>query len=131
MKSLLKKILFILTQRVLRRYNPTVIGITGSVGKTTAREAISNLLSRKYTVRKNSKNLNNEFGVPISVLNISQPIGFFGKLRFCGGLIKNTLAAFGLSLSSYPEIVILELGADHPGDIAYLTQMLKPDIAII
>ena len=59
MHHLLKLILKILAKRAILRYKPIVIGITGSVGKTTTKEAVFAVLSRKFWVRKNEKNYNN------------------------------------------------------------------------
>jgi len=56
MHKLLKFILKIIAKRVINRYQPTVIGITGSVGKTVAKDAIFTVLSRKFYARKTEKN---------------------------------------------------------------------------
>ncbi|NQU83231.1 MAG: hypothetical protein HQ536_00820, partial [Parcubacteria group bacterium] len=64
MRTTLQKILRRLSSSVLKKYKPEVVGITGSVGKTGAKEAIYAVLSSKYKVRRNSGNYNNEIGVP-------------------------------------------------------------------
>ena len=58
--QLLEKILRLMAKAVLWRYRPTIVGVTGSVGKTSTKEAIFAVLSTKYRVRRNEKNYNNE-----------------------------------------------------------------------
>lgn len=122
MRKLLQLFLKLLTKRVLARYQPTVIGITGSVGKTSAKEAVYTVLYRKFFVRKTEDNKNNEFGVPMTVLGIGP------TLR---GLLKAIWLTYGVPRGRYPKILILELGADRPGDISYLTEMVRPQIAVV
>lgn len=131
MRLLLNKILRILAKRVINRYKPIVIGITGSVGKTTAREAVYAVLSSQFTVRQNKKNYNNELGVPMTVLNIDPEIfGFIARLRLAVDILRAGYLAFGIK-QDYPKILVLELAADKPGDIAYLVDMVRPQIGIV
>ncbi len=122
MRSILKIILKILAKRVLVRYRPIVIGITGSVGKTMTKEAIYAVLHRNFFVRKTADNNNNEFGVPMTVLGMSPTIA---------GLAKSFWLAYGPKVRQYPNVLILELAADRPGDIRYLTEMVRPEIAVV
>ncbi len=128
MKKLLKKILRALASAILRKYNPDVIAITGSVGKTSTKEAIFIVLEQKFNVRKNIKNYNNEIGIPLTII---------GKESGGKSLFRWLSVGFaGLRLilfkdKKYPQILILELGADHPGDIKYLASFVKPKIGII
>jgi len=80
-----------------------VIGITGSVGKTSCRDIIAHLLSQRFNCHSASKSFNNHIGLPLTILN---------ALRDC-------------------EVLILELGTNHPGEIEYLTKIAKPDFAVI
>lgn len=80
-----------------------LIAITGSVGKTTTKELISQILEKKYKILKTSGNLNNEIGMPQTLF----------KLR------------------KSHEIVVLELGMNHAGEIKKLSKICKPDVAVI
>lgn len=129
MKNILYWKLKILAKLVLYKYKPMIIAITGSVGKTSAKEAIYTILKDKYRVGRSIKNYNNEVGLPLSILGYNSS---YGKNIF------KWLAIFVLSFkklilkdSKYPEVLILEMGADKPGDIAYLTSIAKPHIAVI
>src|SRR3990167_5039231 len=129
MKTILKYILKILAKRVISRYRPTVIGITGSVGKSTAKEAIFSVLRSKFLVRKNVDNYNNEFGVPMAVLAID-PI----KFKSFGYKLTSLLSAIWLVMGwreKYPKFLVLELAADRPGDIKYLSDIVMPSIGVV
>lgn len=126
MKFIVEKILKKLTEIYLKKYNPKIIAITGSNGKTSAKEAVFAVLKNKYKVRKSEKNYNTEIGVPLSVFGVEAPRNKFGWPIALLKSIKETYFA-----KNIPEILILEMGADKPGDIKYLTGFIKPDIAIV
>ena len=81
----------------------TTVAITGSVGKTTTKEILSQILSYRYSVHSTYKNFNNEIGLPLSLLSAK----------------KET------------EILVLEMGMNHTGEIGRLSEKIKPDMAII
>lgn len=128
MKLLLRKILKILAKVILAKYKPEVIGITGSVGKTGAKEAVYSVLAAKFRVRRNIKNYNNEIGLPLTIIGAESPlksplgwlIVFFSAIKL---IIKNDRA--------YPKILILEMAIDRPGDLNYLTDIAECKIGII
>ncbi len=88
---------------MVKKYNPRVIALTGSVGKTTTRNILLNLLSNKYKVLANEKNFNNHIGVPLTVFNLKEDT----------------------------EILLSELGMNHLKEISYLSKMINPETAII
>lgn len=128
MKLLIQKALKILAKLILKKYRPEVIGITGSMGKTGAKEAIYAVLSVKFKVRRSLKNYNNEIGLPLTVIGAASPAkSIFGWLKiffFAGKLLLKRD-------KNYPEILILEMAADKPGDLSYLTSIAKPQVAVI
>jgi len=73
MRKLIQLKLKILSQLILKKYKPEIIGITGSVGKTGAKEAVYAVLSSKYNVRRNVKNYNNEIGLPLTIIGSESP----------------------------------------------------------
>jgi len=123
----MKKFIISLLQKrakvVLDKFKPRVVAITGSVGKTSAKQAIALVLSTKYKIRTAEKNFNNEIGVPLTILGMKSP----GRNPF-GWL---TLFWKSYFIKTYPEMLILEYGADHPGDIKNLCDLASPDVAII
>lgn len=127
MKKILHYILKKLASWTLARYRPNIIGITGSIGKTSTKNAIYRVLSTKYQVRKSYKSYNNQIGVPLTILGFKTPgRNIFGWLRIIFVSIGRIFYQ-----PSYPKILILEMGADRPGDLEYLTSFVKPDIAVL
>ena len=87
----------------LTKVNPKVVGITGSNGKTTTKDMTDAVLSSQYRVHKTQGNFNNHIGLPITILEM--PID--------------------------TEVVILEMGMNHAGEIKVLSDLAEPDVAII
>jgi UDP-N-acetylmuramoyl-tripeptide--D-alanyl-D-alanine ligase len=85
------------------KLNTKIIAITGSAGKTTTKEILASILSQKFTVNKTIANNNNHIGVPITLL----------------------------STTNESDFLILELGTNHFGEIAYTANIAQPDYAII
>ena len=83
--------------------NTTIIALTGSNGKTTTKELIHSVLSKKYKTVSTLGNLNNHIGVPLSLLKMKKDSNF----------------------------AVIEMGANHIGEIAFLTDLVKPDYGYI
>lgn len=128
MKIILQKILRILSRAIVNKYHPHIIGITGSVGKTSTKEAVYYVLKDKFNVRQSIKNYNNEIGLPLTI------IGEYSAGSSLAGWLIVFLKAFKLILlkdPGYPEILILEMGVDRPGDMDYLLKIVHCDIGIL
>ena len=128
MKNIIQKKLKLLAKMILAKYKPTVVGVTGSVGKTGTKEAVSAVLSSKYELRKSLKNYNNELGVPLTIIGAKAP----GRSLI--GWCRVFLKAVGLLLikrKDYPEVLVLEMAVDKPGDMKYLTDTVKCDVGVV
>lgn len=127
MKKILEYCLQYLAKAMIWRYQPGIIGITGSVGKTSAKEAIKTVLGRYRRVRASAGNFNNEIGLPLAILGHWNKIGgiFFWLKVIIISLFRLVLK------TNYPEILILEYAADRPGDLKYLLNIARPQIGII
>ncbi|HPP76554.1 MAG TPA: UDP-N-acetylmuramoyl-tripeptide--D-alanyl-D-alanine ligase, partial [Armatimonadota bacterium] len=86
-----------------RQFRVRVVGITGSVGKTSTKEMVAAVLSSRYNVLKNAGNFNNEIGVPLTIFQ----------------------------LKPEHEILVQEMAMRLPGEIAELAEIAKPDIGVI
>ncbi|MEK9132068.1 MAG: UDP-N-acetylmuramoyl-tripeptide--D-alanyl-D-alanine ligase [Patescibacteria group bacterium] len=131
MKSFLKKIIVtILTweaKMMLVLHHPKIVAVTGTVGKTTTKDAIYSVLEPHVTVRKSQKSFNSELGVPLTILDL--PNAWGSPIGWLANVVRGF---FRLVFSrNYPEWLVLEIGADHPGDITVLTKWVKPDIAVV
>ncbi|MDQ3014542.1 MAG: UDP-N-acetylmuramoyl-tripeptide--D-alanyl-D-alanine ligase [bacterium] len=131
MKSYFKKLVVsILTweaKKVLKKYNPKIVGITGSVGKTSTKDAIYTVLSSTYHTRKTEKSFNSELGVPLTVLGLHN--AWSNPFLWLSNIVQGYLLI--LFTSKYPEWLVLEIGADRPGDIESITKWVKPDVSVM
>ncbi len=127
MKAILLKILKFFSTRVIKKYKPTVIGITGSIGKTTTKHAINEVLKNRYRVRASINSFNTEIGLPITILGLNNSKSIFIWIKNIFQSIKLLI----IKNKNYPEILILEMGADKIGDISYLISIVKPNISIL
>lgn len=127
MKSFIQAILYGLAKATLSKYKPIIVGITGSVGKTSAKEAVFAVLAKKYKVRANEKSFNTEIGLPLTILG--------AKHRYrnvFGWLYEITAALIRLVFRrDYPEILVMEYGVQSPGDMKYLTELAPPLIGVV
>ncbi len=92
-----------LAKQYLSLHRKKVVAITGSVGKTTTKEFVYSVLSQKFKVHKTAGNLNNELGLPYTVLSMPQDA----------------------------QILVTEMGMSGLGEIEYLSEIAKPDIALV
>lgn len=132
MSKLLQRYLKFWARKYLKRAKPKIVAITGSVGKTSTKEAIFEVLKIKYgrDIRKAEGNLNNETGVPVAVLDFKKAPSH-SATNFFGWIPIIISAPFKSFLIRKIKILVLELAADKPGDIKYLTSFIKPNIACI
>ena len=86
-----------------RLFNPVKFALTGSAGKTTTKGLIHSVLSQKFNVVSNVRSFNNDIGVPKTLLNIEPDT----------------------------EVLVQEVGTNHPGEIAYLASLVEPDCALV
>jgi UDP-N-acetylmuramoyl-tripeptide--D-alanyl-D-alanine ligase len=92
-----------LANAVRREWGGRVIGVTGSAGKTTTKEAVAQVLGRKFRVLKSAANLNNAFGVPLQLLRLERE----------------------------HEVAVIEMGMNHAGEIAALARIAEPNWAVV
>lgn len=95
--------LFKLSKHILNSNPLNIIAVTGSIGKTTTKDLIYEILSKKYKVLKSEKNYNNHIGIPLTIFNLDKTYDF----------------------------LVVELGMNHKGEISKLSKLLNPDIGII
>ena len=127
LQQYLQKILRQLAIWTIQKYQPGVLAVTGSVGKTSTKEAIYAVLKKYRKTRETSGNFNNEIGLPLTILGDWQEIS--GKYFWLKVIL---ISLFKLVFRwKYPELLVLEYAADKPGDIKYLLDIAKPQVGII
>ncbi len=112
---------------VLSKYKPKVIAITGSVGKTSTKDAVYMALSAISYVRKSEKSYNSEIGLPLTILGA--PNGWNNPLVWCKNMLKGIFLC--IMPHKYPKWLILEVGIGKEGDMRRTASWLKTDVIII
>ena len=131
MKNILKKIIIYILQiesrLVIFKYKPKIIAITGSVGKTSTKDAVYAVLSSISYVRKSQKSYNSEIGLPLTILGVSN--GWNNPFIW----FKNIFKGLWLFLAphKYPQWLVLEVGIGHPNDMQRTASWLRTDVVII
>jgi len=127
-RKFIQHILKYLTKLILWRYKPLIIGVTGSVGKTSTKEAIYTVLKNKFRVERNVFNLNTEIGMPLTIIR-----GKDAKRNIFLWFYNffHTLWLFVFKTKKYPQILVLEMSEDAPGMIKYLVDLARPKIGVI
>lgn len=127
-KKLVQYKLKFIARKILNKHKPKIIGISGSVGKTSAKEAIRKVLEKNFKIYASEKSMNTDFGLPVTIFRTEPP----DNVRDIIGWIKVfTKGIKEIYSENYPDILILEMGVDSPGDMGYLLSIVKPDISII
>jgi UDP-N-acetylmuramoyl-tripeptide--D-alanyl-D-alanine ligase len=130
MIALFKRIVvFLLTweaRLVLARHKPQIIAVTGSMGKTTTKDAIfAALVAGGLHARKSEKSFNSEIGVPLTVLGCDN--AWNNPILWAWNILRGLVV---IAAPSYPKWLVLEVGADRPGDIETTARWLRPDVAV-
>ena len=128
MNFLLLIILRFFARSIINKHNPYIIGITGSIGKTTLTTSIASYLKIVYgdsVVGTSHYHYNGEYGLPLTI--IGAKTGGKNPLLWILVFFK----AIMTYIRPYPRYLILEYGIDHPGEMEYLISIVKPDIAVL
>lgn len=126
-RRIVASILALLARGILAKYRPIVVMVTGSVGKTSTKDAVAAALSEKYHLRASEKSYNSEFGVPLTIIGSKNPwTSPIAWLRVIGEAL-----ALILLPNHYPRLLVLEVGADSPGDLWQILNMVTPSAVVV
>lgn len=127
MRKIIQFYLKLFAKVMLWRYHPRIIAVTGSVGKTSTKEAIACVLKNKFFLRQSHGNYNNELGVPLTI--IGEDSGGKNIFTWLWIFFK---AKIKIIWTDYPKLLVLEMGTDKPGDIDYLVNLVgRIDISVL
>lgn len=130
MKDFIKHIIILVitweAKAVLVRHKPFIIGVTGNLGKTSTKDAIYAVMKDHVHVRRSEKSMNSEFGVPLTILG--EKSGWNNPLKWLVIIVRGFFVTFS---KEYPTHLVLEIGADRPGDIKNITSWVKPNITVV
>ena len=127
-RKFIQYILWFLAKLILWRYQPMVIAVVGSTGKSSTKEAIYYALKNDFQVAKSTSNLNTEIGLPLTIIQ-----GYDAKKNLFLWLanIFHTLGLIILKRKNYPKIWVLEMSEDQPHLVSYLARLCRPKIGVI
>ena len=128
-KKHIQKVLEKYTRKYLKKFQPKLVLVTGSVGKTSTKLAIATVLSEKYRVRVHSGNHNTHLSVPLAILGINYP----DNIRSISEWLRVRKAAKKRLRQKEKDcdVIVQELGTDRPGDIAHFGRYLYADVAVV
>ena len=128
LKNFIQKHLEKLAKKYLLKHQPTLVVVTGSVGKTSTKIAIATVLAQHYRVRVHKGNHNTHMSVPLGILGIDYPdnIRSLGEWRRVRKAAKQRIKQ-----PKDTDIIVQDLGTDTPGDIPHFGTYLNPDIAVV
>jgi UDP-N-acetylmuramoyl-tripeptide--D-alanyl-D-alanine ligase len=128
-RPLITSVLEAKAKKLIKTYKPKIVAVVGSVGKTSTKLAIATVLSERYKVLAHFGSYNVPVAVPMSIFDMKIPLSIrnpFSWLKVIGEM--NRIIKSG----DYPyQVLVLELGTDHPGEIGYFRRYLKPDVAVV
>ena len=128
LKIIIRSILEHKVKRYFKKHKPTLVVVTGSVGKTSTKTAIATVLSEKLRVRAHDGNHNADISVPLALLGIDYPDNIRSPRQWL-----TVLGAMNLRIKEEKDVdvIVQELGTDKPGEIVHFGNYLKPDIAVV
>jgi len=126
-KTLVAATLAVLARAVLRKYKPGIVMVTGSVGKTSTKDAVAAVVKGHFFSRASEKSYNSEFGVPLTIIGAKNP--WTNPVRWLK-VFQEALALIMLP-SHYPKLLVLEVGADSPGDLDRILRIATPDVVVV
>lgn len=124
-------ILWLLEHKVkqyMKKHKPLLVVVTGSVGKTSTKQAVATVLNEKYQIRAHSGNHNTHYSVPTALMGVEYPDNPRSIQQW-----RAVFQAMNARISGEKDVdvIVQELGTDRPGDIKAFGRYLQPDVAII
>ncbi len=129
--SLIRRWLERLVRVYFKRNHPKLVVVVGSIGKTSTKMAIATVLAERFRVRVQEGNMNEQTAVPLGILGVKYPD--YREVRSVGAWLRVLRRARRVARRKRDDVdvIIQELGTDHPGEIPRFGEYLRPDIAVV
>lgn len=127
-KAIIRSLLQKKVKKYFKRHTIKLIVVTGSVGKTSTKQAIATVLSEGLRVRAHDGNYNTDLSVPVALMGVDYPDNPHSVREW-----MQVFDAMSIRINEPQDVdvIIQELGTDHPGDVAAFASYLQPDIAVV
>ena len=127
-RRLVRPILEKQVKRLIAAKKPRVVAVAGSVGKSGTKLAIAEVLRQKYRVLAHPGNFNADISLPLAVFDLDLPANLLNPVAWLARFWRMEQRIRG----DYPyDVLVLELGTDHPGEIPHFMTYLRPDIGVV
>ncbi len=115
-------------RRLFRTHNFKIVGVSGSVGKTSTKLAIATVLEQKYRVLVQQGSFNDEIGLPLACFNLELPGRIFNPFAWIKVLVQMELT---LHRPFSFDVLVIEIGTDAPGEVPHTLGYITPDIGVV
>lgn len=127
-KDVITRILEFQARRLLKRHKPIIVAVTGSVGKTSTKLNIATVLSQNFRVLAHYGSYNTHIAVPLAIFDSRIPLSLRNPVSWLRLLWETEQKLH----KDYPyDVLVVELGTDHPGEIDYFKKYIHPDVAVV
>lgn len=130
LKKLIQRRLEKYIRKYFKKHHPKLIVVVGSNGKTTTKTAIATVLATKFRVQLEEGNINDQFAVPLAILGVRYPSKEELRSIFTWHKVFKAMR-IRIKEPTGVDVIVQELGTDHPGEIPHFGTYLKPDIAVV
>ncbi|MEK9166943.1 MAG: UDP-N-acetylmuramoyl-tripeptide--D-alanyl-D-alanine ligase [Patescibacteria group bacterium] len=125
-KKIVRDLLRFLAKKRLEKIRPKIVGITGSVGKTSAKDAIAAVLERKFIIHKSPGGYNSDLGTLLTILE--KPSGYSSIEKWIVIIFQCIVENFQ-KISPY-DMLVMEMGIDYPGGMDEILEVVHPDLMV-
>lgn len=126
MRYIIEHLLRFLSRRIIKKYDPDIVGITGSTGKTRVKDMVVRILQGRFRVVGSTESCGARLGLPLAIIG-RKPAVFFGWISVIARALKLCLT----KNEDYPDVFVFEMSATKPGDLKYLTDIAPCQVGVV
>ena len=126
MRYIIEHLLRFLSRHIIKKYDPDIVGITGSTGKTAVKDMVVRILQGRFRVIGSIESCDARIGLPLAIIG-RKPAVFFGWISVIARALKLCLT----KNEDYPDVFVFEMSAIKPGDLKYLTDIAPCQVGVV